>query len=186
MSILEVSLFHQITFLIRLESCILQRYIVYILTSIQPIKQSFYINLASVINDYFGGESSRESSDNHNSEEELYMVLCATQYYLNNLKNVKNTQGGVLLLVKLQVIACNLIKVTLFYGCFSRFLNSTNGTKSHNTPYIFVAWKLTKINKMTIIRYVSKITTFVFFLAQVNPFMSALYSEQIKLWPSLL
>ena len=172
MSSLEVSLFPQITFLIRLESCILQRYIVYILrnvsqtfrkftkkwhqecTSIQPIKQSFYINLASVINDYFGGESSRESSDNHNSEEELYMVLCATQYYLNNLKNVKNTQGGVLLLVKLQVTACNLIKVTFLHGCFSHFLNCTNGTKSRNAPYIFIARKLMKINKMTTIRYI--------------------------------
>ena len=122
-------------------------------------------------------KSSLESSDNHNSEEDLHMVLCAIWYYLYNLKNVKNTQGGVLLLVKMQVIACNLLKVTLLHGCFSHFWNCTNGTKWRNAPYIFVTWKLTKINKMTIIRYVSKITTFVFFLAQINPFMSALYSE---------
>ena len=31
------------------------------------------------------------------------MVLCAIWYHSYNLKNVKNTHGGVLLLVKLQV-----------------------------------------------------------------------------------
>ena len=36
-------------------------------------------------------------------------------------KDVKNTHGGVLLL---------LLKVTLLHGCFSRFLYCTNGTKS--------------------------------------------------------
>ena len=42
---------------------------------------------------------------------------------------MKNILGGVLLLVKLQAKTCNFIKVTLLYGCFSRFLNCTNGTK---------------------------------------------------------
>ena len=32
----------------------------------------------------------------------LVVVLCAIWYHLHNLKNVKNTYGGVLLLVKLQ------------------------------------------------------------------------------------
>ena len=32
-------------------------------------------------------------------------MLCAIWYHLYNLKNVKNTQGGVLLLVKLQASA---------------------------------------------------------------------------------
>ena len=49
---------------------------------------------------------------------------------LYNFKNVKNTHGIVLLLVKLQAEACNLLKVTLLLGCFSRFLNCTNVTKS--------------------------------------------------------
>ena len=30
-----------------------------------------------------------------------------------------------------------LLKVTLLYGCFSSFLNCTNGTKSHKTSHIF-------------------------------------------------
>ena len=32
----------------------------------------------------------------------LYVVRCAIWYYLYNLKNVKNTHGGMLILVKLQ------------------------------------------------------------------------------------
>ena len=51
-------------------------------------------------------------------------MLCAIWCHFYNLKNVTNTHGGVFLLVKLQE------KVTLLQGCFSRFLNCTNGTKS--------------------------------------------------------
>ena len=47
-------------------------------------------------------------------------MLCAIWYHLYNLKNVKNTHNGMLLLGKLQAEA------TLFHGCFSRFLNCTN------------------------------------------------------------
>ena len=65
-----------------------------------------------------------------------YVMCCAIWYHLYNLKNVKNTHGGVLLLVKL--------KVTLICGCFSRFLNCTNGTKSRN-----VFAKSTKAEKCT-------------------------------------
>ena len=43
---------------------------------------------------------------------------CATWYHEYNLKNVKNTHRGVLLLVK----PATLLKVTLLYRCFSRFL----------------------------------------------------------------
>ena len=56
-------------------------------------------------------------------------MLCTIWYYLYNLKNMKNTHGGVLLLA-------TLLKVTLFYGCFLRFLNCTNGTKSRNASHI--------------------------------------------------
>ena len=40
-------------------------------------------------------------------------------------KNMKNTHGGVLILV---------LKLTLLHGCFSHFLNCTNDTKLHNAP----------------------------------------------------
>ena len=54
----------------------------------------------------------------------LYVVLCAIWYHSYNLKYVKNTHGGLLLLV------------TLLHGCFSRFLYCAHGTKSRNVPHI--------------------------------------------------
>ena len=53
-------------------------------------------------------------------------MLCAIWYHLYNLKNVKNIHEGVRLLVK----PATPLKVTLLRGCFSRFLNYKNGTKS--------------------------------------------------------
>ena len=58
---------------------------------------------------------------------ELKAVHCAVWFYLFNLKNVKNTHGGVLILV---------LKLTLLHGCFSCFSNCTIGTKSRNVPQI--------------------------------------------------
>ena len=52
------------------------------------------------------------------------------------LKNAKSTHGGVLILVKLQASDVTLLKLTLLHGCFSRFLNCTNGTKSRNASHI--------------------------------------------------
>ena len=45
------------------------------------------------------------------------MTHCAILYHLYYLKNVKNTHGEVLLLVK----PATLLKITLLHGCFSRF-----------------------------------------------------------------
>ena len=45
-------------------------------------------------------------------------MCCAIPYHLYNLKNVKNTRGGVLLLVKLQAEAYN---VTTASNTASRF-----------------------------------------------------------------
>ena len=56
-------------------------------------------------------------------------MRCAIWYHLYNLKNVKNTHGGVLILV-------NFTKLTLLHGCFSCFLNCMNGTKLHNASHI--------------------------------------------------
>ena len=44
-----------------------------------------------------------------------------------NLKNKKNTHGGVLLLV--------LLKAELLYDCFSHFLNCTNSTQFRNASH---------------------------------------------------
>ena len=55
------------------------------------------------------------------------------------LKNVKNSHGGVLLLVKLQAGGVLLLvklqaSASLLHASFSRFLNCTNGPKSHKAP----------------------------------------------------
>ena len=55
------------------------------------------------------------------------VMRCAIWYHLYNLKNVKNTHGGVLILLNL----------TLLHGCFSRSLNCINGTKSRNASQMF-------------------------------------------------
>ena len=60
----------------------------------------------------------------------IYMWCCSIWYHLYNLKNLKNTHGGVLLLVKLQTSACNFTKSNAPPWVFSRFLNCTNSTKS--------------------------------------------------------
>ena len=56
-------------------------------------------------------------------------MLCTIWYHLYKLKNVKNTQGGVLLLV-------NLLKVILLHGCFSRFLICANGTEPRKASHM--------------------------------------------------
>ena len=51
------------------------------------------------------------------------MVRCAIWCHLYNLKNVENTHAGVLILVKLQVEACNftLLKLPLLHWVFFMF-----------------------------------------------------------------
>ena len=60
------------------------------------------------------------------------------------LKNMKNSHGWVLLLVTLQVS----LKVAFLHGCFSCFLNCTNGTKSRKASkhswYILRACSIAK------------------------------------------
>ena len=64
------------------------------------------------------------------------MMRCAIRYHLFNSKNVKNTHGGVLILVK----PATLLKLIFLHGCSSRFLNCTNGTKSRNTTHISITF----------------------------------------------
>ena len=53
--------------------------------------------------------------------------VCAIKYHVHSLKNVKNTHGGGLK-------PATLLKVTILLGCFSHFLNCTNGTKMCKAP----------------------------------------------------
>ena len=51
-------------------------------------------------------------------------------FIAHNSKKVRNTDGGVFLLVKLQAEFCNFTKISTLPWVFSRFLNFTNGTNS--------------------------------------------------------
>ena len=62
-------------------------------------------------------------------------MLCAIWYNLHNLKNLKNTHGGMILLVKL-LHPTTLLKVTLLYGCFSLFKTCANANKSHKASHM--------------------------------------------------
>ena len=57
----------------------------------------------------------------------MYVMLCSIWYRLYNFKKVKNMK-----LLK----PATLLKVTHFHGCYSRFLNLTNDTKSPKASYI--------------------------------------------------
>ena len=46
--------------------------------------------------------------------EQVHMVCCTIWYYFYNLKNVKNTHGGKLILVKLQMNTPPWVFFTLF------------------------------------------------------------------------
>ena len=51
-----------------------------------------------------------------------YVVRWAIWYHLHNLKNFKNTHGGVLILVKLQASACKFTKIKTPPWVFFTFL----------------------------------------------------------------
>ena len=51
------------------------------------------------------------------------MMRCSIWYHLYNLKKVKNTHGGELILVKLQTSACHFAKINTPPWVFFRFFN---------------------------------------------------------------
>ena len=60
-----------------------------------------------------------------------YETLWVIWYHLYNLNKVKNTNGGVLLLLTVQALACNFTKSNTHpWAFFTFFKNFTNGTKS--------------------------------------------------------
>ena len=61
---------------------------------------------------------------------------CAIWYHLYNFKHVKNTYGGGVTFSKVAGFKpATLQKVALLHGCFSRFLNCTNDTKSRKASF---------------------------------------------------
>ena len=65
----------------------------------------------------------------------LYLTLCIIWYHLYNFKNVKNTHGWVVLLVKLQTETCNFTKSNIspwmFFHVFQILQMVKNRTKHH-------------------------------------------------------
>ena len=81
----------------------------------------------------------------------LYVMCCAIWYYLYNLKNVKNTHGGVLISVKLQVLACNFTKVNNPPWVFLTFFKLYKWYQiAQRTTYFMCNWQLNVFSNYTI------------------------------------
>ena len=88
----------------------------------------------------------------------IFVMRCAIWYYLYNLKNLKNTHGAVLILVKLQVSSCNFTKINtppwVFFTFFKlyKWYQIAQRTTFRNLPNTFDGavcennWKLKAIN----------------------------------------
>ena len=84
-----------------------------------------FFNTIFLCNKYYNDKK------NTNIAQLEYVMRCAIWCHFHNLRNVENTYGRVLILVKTLVLVLKLL-----HGCFSRFLNCTNDTKSRNASYI--------------------------------------------------
>ena len=98
----------------------------------------------------------------YSTEKVAFVMRCTICYHLHNLKNVKNTHGGVLLLVKFQPIT--LWKVTLLHGYFSLQM-APNRVKHHivTNVNIVIWWNVNRhariemffVNKHGLLKIVS-------------------------------
>ena len=77
------------------------------------------------------------------SADELNVVRCAIQQHLYSFKNVKNTDGGVLILVKLQVNTPPWVFFTFFklYKCYQIAQRTTNKDLQKVSEW-FYRWKM--------------------------------------------
>ena len=76
--------------------------------------------------------------------KDVFVMLRVIWYHLHDLKNMRNTHRGVLLLVKLQASKCNFTKSNSPPWVFFTFLNCTNGTKPCKTYHLTVGILFTK------------------------------------------
>ena len=79
-----------------------------------------------------------------------YVMRCAIWYHWYNLKSVKNTHGGVLILVKLQALACNFTRINAPSWVFFTFLKLYKW-------YQIAQWTTYKI-KFTLVYWISILT----------------------------
>ena len=72
----------------------------------------------------------------------IHVIICGALHYLISFVQFKKRGKHPLRSVTFNKVVgfkpANLLKVTLLHGSFSRFLNFTNVTKSHNASHIFV------------------------------------------------
>ena len=73
--------------------------------------QWYSINKTYAKSFYFSEQSLFLHFDSSQLQNFIHVVLCAIWHHLYNLKNVENTHGGKLILVKLQASACNFTKI---------------------------------------------------------------------------
>ena len=69
-------------------------------------------------------------------------MCCASWYHLYNSKNVKNPQGGMLLLVKLQPEVCNFTRSNAPLWIFFTFLNWTWYLIAQRISYMLVKFTM--------------------------------------------
>ena len=67
-----------------------------------------------------------------NISKQLVLNIWANQ----NFRTTCFKEKLIYLRINLAWKPASLRKLTLLHGCFSRFLNCTNGTKSHNVPHL--------------------------------------------------
>ena len=71
----------------------------------------------------------------------IYVMRYAIWYHLYNFKK---REKHLWMSVNFSKVAglkpATLLKLALLHGCFSRFLNCANGTKSHNASHILMSW----------------------------------------------
>ena len=65
-----------------------------------------------------------------------YVMRCAIWYHWYNLKSVKNTHGGVLILVKLQALACNFTRINAPSWVFFTFFKIVQMVPNRATHHI--------------------------------------------------
>ena len=68
---------------------------------------------------------------------QIFVMLCLHWHHLYNLKT-KKTMKECCFQWSCRLYPAILIKVTLFDGCFLRFLNCTNGTKSRKASHLYL------------------------------------------------
>ena len=64
------------------------------------------------------------------------MMLCAIWNHFYNFKKVKTPWKSDIFLESYSIQPATFSKTTLLHGCFSRFLNSTNGSKSGKASHV--------------------------------------------------